>query len=142
MMRVNGLRNAQGRPEQRVWPPEGRRRRFEDEDRPFSAALKERLVGRPDLDQPRPVRVQLGSRGLTGDDRHDVASDLHAGLWVGAQVECPRVRPFEAWVDVADDQLVGIADVEERHERVAGRSLYQIDLAPGCMANEPLSQGT
>lgn len=91
-----------------------RRRRLKDEGGSFPASVVERLVGGPELLQTRPVPVKLLVRCFSSGHSEDLAAYLNLGSGLSAKVERPRVGPFEAWSDVADDESSAIADVEQR----------------------------
>jgi hypothetical protein len=41
-------------------------------------------------------------------------ADLDLGVRLGAKVHHPGIRPFEAGVDIADDQAIVVTEVKQR----------------------------
>jgi len=71
----------------------------------------------------RPVGCQLVLGRRLRRRRRGAAADLDLGVRLGPQVQDPRVRLLEAWVDVTDDQAVAVTQVQQRDRpRLAGAS--------------------
>lgn len=88
--------------------------RLEHEYGSLAAFVVEGLVGGPYLRQLRPERSSSCSDAGPCPDRDPAAAELELGARLGAKVQHPGVRPFEAGVHVADNQAIAIADVKQR----------------------------
>jgi hypothetical protein len=102
-------------------PPAGGRdrsrcRRVEDEHRSPPATVAVRLVGGPHPNEAWPVAVELVLvEHLARRDAETPGADLNPRPGLGSEVERPGIGRPEPWMDVADDQTVVIAEVQQRH---------------------------
>lgn len=97
-----------------VWRRSGRPCRLEHEERALAAAGVVRLVSGPDLDQARPVPIDLLRASLSSVVGRDRMTNLNAGDRVRTEVMCPRAGGIETGVDAADDEPFGVFEVEDR----------------------------
>jgi len=87
--------------------------RFEDKDGPLPAAFIVGLVRRPELDQARPEALDLGISCLACLVVPAIAPDLKLCDRMGTQIDDPRVCALVSGIDIADDDRVPIAQVED-----------------------------